>query len=257
MHTNPSWPAGADEGGSGNPRAVRSQLAILESLLPLAADRAVEVFGYQPATVAAADPDGRPTEFALPGGRSLQVRALTRPTRALLVEPGRCEAAAVLAEAADRTAHGAAGHYASLSDVQAAIARHPCTTVPPPSGPAGDPSVLVLRRARARYAPAPWSVHLPGRIPVVLAAGCATKARARIVAGWLESTGLDFADRRMLEPACDALMELYHEWNACVLAALRGEGPWPENTPHRFSGILSALAAVADTLRGGGASPTL
>ncbi|MEV7123935.1 hypothetical protein [Kitasatospora griseola] len=222
-------------------RAVRGQLAVLETWRPPESAGAGDRADYQPAIVAAVNERGRPAAFELGNGRTLTVAELAHPTNALLCAPGQYDPAAVLNAA---HAGGADGRFATLGAVDELIKRHPSAPTPL-APPAGDPAVLLLRRPAAPYAPAPWSVCLPGRHRITLATGCGTKARARTAAAWLEATGVDFADRDAALKVSDLLMEFFREWEACVHAALAGAAPWPDRTPERFTGILAALAASA------------
>ncbi|WP_331727443.1 hypothetical protein OG871_40475 (plasmid) [Kitasatospora sp. NBC_00374] len=233
-----------DRGGDSTPppRAVRGQLAVLETWRP-GQGGAGDNADYQPVTVASVRADGRPTAFVLPDGRTLAVDELTHPTVVLLTTPGAYDPHAALTAA---RADGAGGMFTAMGDVDELFKRYPAAA-PAPAGAAGEPAVLVLHRPAAPYAPAPWSVLLPGRHRIALATGCGTKARARTVAAWLEATGLDFADRDAALKASDLLMEFYREWEACVHAALAGTAPWPDRTPARFTGILAALSDAART----------
>ncbi|MGV9268140.1 hypothetical protein ACWDRR_26145 [Kitasatospora sp. NPDC003701] len=222
-------------------RAVRGQLAVLETWrqAPDAGPRSDRA-DYQPVIVAAVRADGTPTAFTLPDGRAVAVGGLTHPTVALLATPGLYDPHPVLAEARD---NGAGGRFARLNDVNELFRRHPATA-PDPAPVAGEPAVLTLYRPAGRYAPLPWSVCLPWRNRVRLASGCGTRARARTAAAWLEGTGVDFTDQEATLELSDVLMEFFHEWEACVRAALDGAAPWPDRTPERFAGILSALASA-------------
>lgn len=229
-------------------KAKRGQLAVYEEKHSTyhQKDGRRESVQYTLCLVLSVTRDGIAKMLRRPSGSSFPPN-LTRH-RVHIVPEGKADPVAAMKAAAAHVWEGSDSPKAfdTVEEIRELLKACPPSAEPQakPKRPAAPAVLVVEQRKTLMFGGKTWVVALPavnGDRSPILAHPCGTQTRARIIAGWMEATGFNWAAGYSRIGCRDDVANLCKVLSEDLQAAYFGRAPWPDEQPEKYTELLAAL----------------